>query len=148
MGSRAQAQWLWCTGLVAPRHVGSSWTRARTRVPCIGRWILNHGATRQAPKCQLLNMACQTLPDLVSAHLSLTPPQLASSLCALLPQHPGHHADMALYLPNFCLKSLASCLPLLLHCLLTLDQLSITAFEPSSPFCHRARPHKITLFFF
>ena len=27
-------------GLVAPRHVGSSWTRARTRVPCIGRRIL------------------------------------------------------------------------------------------------------------
>ena len=27
-------------GLVAPRHVGSSQTRDRTRVPCIGRWIL------------------------------------------------------------------------------------------------------------
>ena len=27
-GSRAQAQQLWCTGLVAPRHVGSSRTRA------------------------------------------------------------------------------------------------------------------------
>ena len=35
-------------GLVAPRHVGSSQTRARTRVPCIGRWILNHCATREA----------------------------------------------------------------------------------------------------
>ena len=28
--------------------MGSSWTRARTRVPCIGRWILNHCATREA----------------------------------------------------------------------------------------------------
>ena len=37
--SRAQAQWLWCAGLVAPRHVGSSRTRARTCVPCIGRQI-------------------------------------------------------------------------------------------------------------
>ena len=36
-------------GLVAPRHVGSSWTRARTRVPCIGRRILNHCATREVP---------------------------------------------------------------------------------------------------
>ena len=36
-------------GLVAPRHVGSSQTRARTRVPCIGRQILNHCATREAP---------------------------------------------------------------------------------------------------
>ena len=38
-------------GLVAPRHVGSSQTRARTRVPCIGRKILNRCATREAPKC-------------------------------------------------------------------------------------------------
>ena len=45
----AQAQQLWLTGLVAPRHVGSSQTRAQTRVPCIGRQILNHCATREAP---------------------------------------------------------------------------------------------------
>ena len=45
----AQAQQLWLTGLVAPRHVGSSRTRARTRVPCIGRQTLNHCATREAP---------------------------------------------------------------------------------------------------
>ena len=44
----AQAQQLWLTGPAAPRHVGSSGTRARTRVPCIGRWILNHCATREA----------------------------------------------------------------------------------------------------
>ena len=35
-------------GLVAPWHVGSSRTRAQTRVPCIGRRILNHCATREA----------------------------------------------------------------------------------------------------
>ena len=40
---------VWLTGLVAPRHVGSSQTRARTRVACIGRQILNHCATREAP---------------------------------------------------------------------------------------------------
>ena len=28
-------------GLVAPQHVGSSWTRGRTRVPRIGGWIPN-----------------------------------------------------------------------------------------------------------
>ena len=44
----AQAQLLWLTGLVAPRHVGSSQTRARTRVPCLGRQILNHCAAREA----------------------------------------------------------------------------------------------------
>ena len=38
---------MWRTGLVAPQHVGSSRTRDRTRVPCIGRRILNHCATRE-----------------------------------------------------------------------------------------------------
>ena len=41
---------MWLTGPVALRHVGSSQTRARTRVPCIGRHILNHCATREALK--------------------------------------------------------------------------------------------------
>ena len=44
----AQAQQLWLTGPAAPWHVGSSQTRARTRVPCIGRQTLNHCATREA----------------------------------------------------------------------------------------------------
>ena len=44
----AQAQQLWLTGPVAPRHVGSSQTGARTRVPCTGRQTLNHCATREA----------------------------------------------------------------------------------------------------
>ena len=33
------------TGLVAPWHVGSSWTGDQTHVPCISRWILNHWTT-------------------------------------------------------------------------------------------------------
>ena len=39
---------MWLTGPAAPWHVGSSGTRARTHVPCIGRRILNHCATREA----------------------------------------------------------------------------------------------------
>ena len=46
-GSRAHSQQLWHTGLVAPQHVGSSRTRARACVPCIGRRIPNHCATRE-----------------------------------------------------------------------------------------------------
>ena len=42
VGSREQAQQLRRVGLVALRNVGSSQMRARTRVPCIGRRILNH----------------------------------------------------------------------------------------------------------
>ena len=37
-------------GLLAPWNVGSSWTRAGAHVPCIGRWILNHCATREVPQ--------------------------------------------------------------------------------------------------
>ena len=44
----AQAQQLRLMGPAAPRHVGSSQTRARTRVPCTGRQTLNHCATREA----------------------------------------------------------------------------------------------------
>ena len=45
---RVRAQSLWHTGLVAPRHVGSSQTRDWTGVPCVARWILNHQTTREA----------------------------------------------------------------------------------------------------
>ena len=55
-GSRAEAQQLWHTGLVALWHVGSSWTRDQTRVPCIGRRILNHCATREVPQRCLLKL--------------------------------------------------------------------------------------------
>ena len=44
----AQAPQLWLMGPVAPWHLGSSQTRARTHVPCIGRQILNHCAFREA----------------------------------------------------------------------------------------------------
>ena len=44
----AQAQRPWLMGPAALRHVGSSRTGARTRVPCIGRRTLNHCATREA----------------------------------------------------------------------------------------------------
>ena len=37
-------------GFVAPPYVGSSQSRGRTRVHCIGRQILNHWATREVKK--------------------------------------------------------------------------------------------------
>ena len=46
-------QYLWYPGLVAPSYVGSSQTRDRTQVSCIGRWILYHWATREAQKAVL-----------------------------------------------------------------------------------------------
>ena len=48
-------------GFIAPWHVGSSRTRARTRVPCIGRRILNHCATREAPISWLLTNSLLSL---------------------------------------------------------------------------------------
>ena len=60
-GSWLQAQQLWRAGLVAPRHVGSSWFRDRTRVSCIGRRILYYWATREAHH-GLSNLQCTPLP--------------------------------------------------------------------------------------
>ena len=57
----AQAQQLWLTGPGAPRHVGSSQTRARTRVPCISRQTLNHCATREAPTSLLFKFIIQQM---------------------------------------------------------------------------------------
>ena len=48
-GSRAQAQLLRCTGLVALRQVGPSLTKDKTGVLCIMRWILNYWTTKEAP---------------------------------------------------------------------------------------------------
>ena len=36
-----------CTGLIASYHVGSSQTRDRTRVSCIGRRVINPSAARE-----------------------------------------------------------------------------------------------------
>ena len=49
LGSRAQAKELWCKGLAAPQHVGSSQIRDRTHVSCISRRILYNRVTREAP---------------------------------------------------------------------------------------------------
>ena len=37
------------------QHVGSSWTRYQTRVPCTGRQILNHCTPREAPSFLLIS---------------------------------------------------------------------------------------------
>ena len=39
---------VWHLGWVVKQHVGSSWTRDRTSVPCPARWILSHWTTREA----------------------------------------------------------------------------------------------------
>ena len=62
-----------CGVLVAQQHVGSSRTRARTLVPCIGRWILNHCATRGSPKGFSLKHKC-TAADLRTNPTSLAFP--------------------------------------------------------------------------
>ena len=55
-GCRVQAQQLQRTGLVALWHVGSSQTRDRIHVPCIGRQTPNHCTTREAPYLFTFNL--------------------------------------------------------------------------------------------
>ena len=49
------ASQLWCTGLVAPRRVGSSQTRDQSHVLCIRRQILNRWTAREALDTSLVN---------------------------------------------------------------------------------------------
>ena len=59
---RAQAQWLWCTGLVALQQVESSWTRDQTRIPCIGRLIPNRWTTHGFLIFSSLHIFLELLP--------------------------------------------------------------------------------------
>ena len=67
-------------GSAAPWHVGSSQTRARTRVPCIGGQTLNHCSTREAlslyswspgltyaSRESILNLSSPTSPSVLHA---------------------------------------------------------------------------------
>ena len=53
-GSRVHGlQYLGHTSLVALRHVASTWTKDRTSEPCIGKWILCPGTTRDTTLAQV-----------------------------------------------------------------------------------------------
>ena len=74
---RRLSQLLWLTGLVAPRHVGSSQTRARTRVPL-------HWQADSQPLChqgspEIRILICTSLPSLQ--------PQFLSSAASTVPHH-------------------------------------------------------------
>ena len=106
-GSRAldaQAQQLWLTGLVAPRHVGSSQTRARTHVPCIGRQTLNRCATREALSlCDSWCYVCMLLVHLPSYDSQFVLIQVAVEMS---PWSLWHHADLFSSVFNCSLKIL------------------------------------------
>ena len=114
---------MWCTGLVAPRHVGSSWTRARTRVPCTGRRIPNHSISvfsfnvthtpshphthRSAP---LNSTNCQnSISSIDSAHVQgdsqkknpLDGPQVQLQLCILTAETVTRHTVTSVTLAKY-----------------------------------------------
>ena len=69
----AQAQQLWPTGPAAPRHVGSSQTRARIRVPCISRQTPNHCATREAQDLFFIKEKIKIFLDLRWGYFLINP---------------------------------------------------------------------------
>ena len=77
---------MWRMGSVALWYVGSFWARARTRVPCIGRRILNHCATREVPFL---------LPVLISYVLGASLKRVMVLGC-LLRSNWKHHLDNSL----------------------------------------------------
>ena len=48
-------------GLVDPQHIGSSQNRDRTHVLCIGRQILNHWTTIEAPSFLICLSLCVSI---------------------------------------------------------------------------------------
>ena len=51
---RALVQLLWHMGLAVPWHVESSRTRNQAHISCLGKWNLNHWATSEGPKREIL----------------------------------------------------------------------------------------------
>ena len=49
------------SSLAVPRYVGSSWTRDRTHISCIGRWILYHWTTKEAPRYTIIHFIWRCL---------------------------------------------------------------------------------------
>ena len=74
---------MWLTGPVAPWYVGSSQTRARTRVPCIGRQILNHCATREAPKPKYLGVGGERDQAGEGTHVAVRGPEMPHTRTSL-----------------------------------------------------------------
>ena len=115
------------TGLIASWHVGSSLTRDQTRMPCIGRWILNHWTPREVlfwglchhqkpvshPNCCL---GCPILsltgsPSQVE-EAEDTSPGILLLVPTFIPSLPDYHSTICLHLlsPLF-LPSLVHTLP-------------------------------------
>ena len=106
----ARAQQLWCMGLVAPRHVGSSRARAQTLIPCIGRQILNHCATREVPYCLLLKDPLYHPKKKPHTHQQSLPIHPATS-----PALGNHQSTFCLYLCSFyCMMLFSGVFPLLI----------------------------------
>ena len=99
-GSGAQAQQLWCKGLAAPWHVGSSWIRDWTRVSCTGRQVLYHWATREAPGGGSSGIS------------ALSPDQLILGVigACLMRKRKVHSMERQLFI-NLCSLGLCTCFP-------------------------------------
>ena len=98
---------MWLTGLVAPRHMGFSQTRARTHVPCIGRQTLNHCATREARKglfkVEQYRNTHSEIPLKFSSPGFITP---INSLVSIIPQSSMHELILMWILIYMCTRIL------------------------------------------
>ena len=109
---------MWLTGLVAPRHVGSSQTRARTRVPCIGRQILNHCATREAPSVEFLStlffQSLEHCPKTGSVLLTRNKTNVKPKQMVIYKACPGTRYSVTFntVLGSFCLSDSCTCIRL------------------------------------
>ena len=96
----AEQRALGCSGFSVPRHVGSSQIRDWTCVSCIGRRILYHWATREAPFLKFLILLAALNSSVVMTYstLELTRTK-ASALCR---SHLQWRLDWFLSFANYC----------------------------------------------
>ena len=111
------AQLLWLMALVAPRHVESSQTRNWTHVPCIGRQIPIHCATRE-----VLPINFYVHIKIKLRGLNWTAKKIAFSLCQsyLIPHSPYHPKSSEITTWNYLSWSHGSVASILWKCNQTL----------------------------
>ena len=120
--------------------MGSSQTRARTRVPCIGRQILNHHATREVPRPG--NILSDLILDFRPSHQVAHAEKEIRLICSSSQAHLSHHC----FSSNDCkLQSNLYPDPILPSArMFSTPHLFLSKHFPSTSLYHEALPETLT----
>ena len=112
-----RVQSLWCTGLVALRHVGSSWTRDRTHVPALAGKFLTTGPPGESPPPLWTHIRKQAFLAAPSqADLQITSPSWPQTPCVTPRTLLFPPASPPISLTSYCVPSQVRLFPQDLTC--------------------------------